>query len=89
MKKLKSKFNQLKTNVKEAIKEAVKKKILVDQEDNIEVTNEVLITKKVTNQLLKYENVSKEKEYWRGKYNSLLSDLQAAKRIDKQIKSRL
>lgn len=85
MKKLKSKFNQLKS----IIKEAVKKQPLVDQEiDNIEVTAEILNSKEAIS-LINYDKMKAQKEHWENKYNSLLYDLQSMKKIEKQIKSRL
>jgi len=86
MGKLKSKFNQLKS----IVKEVVKKQPLIDQEiNNIEVTADVLTPKKEITLLLRYNKMKAEKEHWEEKYNTLLSDLQAMKKLEKQIKSRI
>lgn len=82
MKKLKSKFNQLKS----IIKEAVKKQPLVDQEiDNIEVTAGVLYT---NNHLeVRCKLLEKEVDYWQKKHFNLAYHLSEKERINKAIKS--
>jgi len=88
MKKIISKFNF--NQVLSIVQEHLKKKPLVDAEKTItKVPTDILTPKKEITLLLRYKKMKAEKEHWEEKYNSLLSDLQAMKKLEKQIKSRI
>ena len=82
MEKFKSKFNQLKSIVKETIK----KQPLVDQENSIDTDK---LTANEVNYVIRIDKIEAEKDLWKNQYLSLIENLKEKEKIDKLIKSRL
>lgn len=83
MEKLKSKFNQLKL----IVKEAVKKQPLVDQE-SISIDTDKLTANEI-NFVITINKIKAEKDMWENNYLSLYNTMKEKERIDKLIKSML
>ena len=81
MKKLKSKFNQLKS----IVKEAVKKQPLINKE-NTSIDTDKLTANEIKN-IVAINSIKAEKDMWKNQYLSLIKTLKEKEKIDKLIKS--